>query len=482
MRRGMLAYVIATLVVSVGALVGVLLAGWAPLLGLDLRGGISVVYKPAHKVPQATINETIDIIRSRVDALGVAQPNISSQGGNIVVQLPGVKDRAKALSIIGQTAELYFRPVLCQVPLGPQAAKGQNAPALSGPPPACNSTSFAKVPSSPRSLDKPNLSVLLPARDPTTGKLTSRYEMGPAPLTGKGIKTAAAQLDSQNGQWSVQLSLNSQGATKFDTLARTQFHQQVAVVLDGVVESAPQIQPSNTTFQPFNGVASITGSFTQAQASNLALVLRYGALPVQLNRLTDRSVSPTLGEASLRAGIIAGLGGLALVMLYTIAYYRALGLVVVLGLGSTACLLYAIVSTLSQTNGLSLDLSGVTGLIVSIGVTVDSYIVYFERLKDEVRAGNSIRVSVDRSFARAFRTIVAADLVSLIGAAVLYFLSVAQVQLFAFYLGLSTLLDVITAWVFTRPLVILLGRSRIFTETRGLGVARGLAVESRQAT
>jgi len=151
---------------------------------------------------------------------------------------------------------------------------------------------------------------------------------------------------------------------------------------------------------------------------------------------------------------------------------------VVAGLASTAALLYAIVSLLSHTNGLALTLSGATGLIVSIGITVDSYIVYFERLKDEVRAGNSVRVSVDRSFARAFRTIIAADLVSLIGAVVLYLLSIGDVRGFAFFLGLSTLLDMLTAWSFTRPLVILLGRSKTITEAGRLGVARGLAVEA----
>lgn len=479
--RWNLLYVLATLVVTFGALVGVILAGWAPLLGLDLRGGISVTYKPAHKVTQATLNETIDIIRNRVDALGVSQPNITNQGGNIVVQLPGVKDRAKALSIIGQTAELYFRPVLCRVAAGPSATKNQPAPTLKKAPPSCTSgANFSKVGNTPRSLDKPTATVLLPVRSQSSNQLASyRYVLGPSPLTGKGIKTASTQLDTQNGQWMVQLNLKSSGAKTFDTLAKAQFHKQVAIVLDGVVESAPEIQPTNTTFQSFNGVATIQGSFTQSQAENLALVLRYGSLPVQLDQQTVQSVSPTLGQASLQAGILAGVGALLLVMLYMIAYYRALGIVVVIGLGSTAALLYAIISILSATSSLSLDLSGVIGVIVSVGVTVDSYIVYFERLKDEVRAGNSIRVSVDRSFKRAFRTIVAADLVSLIGAVVLYLLATADVRGFAFYLGLSTLLDVVTAWFFTRPLVIMLGRNRLFTEARWLGVASGLAAEGQ---
>lgn len=475
MRRSHLISVIATFVVSLGALVGVLAAGFSPLLGLDLRGGISVIYKPAHPVSTATLNETINIIRNRVDALGVAQPSIGTQGGNIVVDLPGVKNRAQALAVIGRTAKLYFRPVLCPVPMGPAAKPGQRPPVLTGPPPSCSAkVDFAKVPSTPRALDKPSASVLLPGLNPTTGKQDVRYILGPAQLSGSALKTAVASLNPQSGRWGIDFTLTSAGAPKFDQLARIDYQKQLAIVLDGVVESAPLINSTS-----FAGRGRISGHFTAGQAKSLALVLRYGALPVQLDQQSVQSVSPTLGAASLRAGVVAGLAGLALVMAYTIAYYRALGVVVVTGLATTAALLYSIISLLSQTSGLTLDLAGVTGLIVSVGVTVDSYIVYFERLKDEVRSGASIRASVDRSFLRAFRTIVAADLVSLIGAVVLYLLSVAQVRGFAFFLGLSTLLDIVTAWVFTRPLVILLGRSRAFTEARWLGVARGLGAPSR---
>src|SRR5207253_4768135 len=178
---------------------------------------------------------------------------------------------------------------------------------------------------------------------------------------------------------------------------------------------------------------------------------------------------------SLRAGIVAGVVGLSLVLLYMILYYRALGLVVALGLTVSGMLIYAIVSALGQTNGLALSLAGATGIIVSVGVTGDSYVVYFERLKDEIRSGKTVRSSVDRGFSRAYRTILAADLVSLIGAGVLYLLTVGSVRGFAFFLGLSTLLDVFTAYFFTRPMVVLLGRSRFFTEARWMGVARGLA-------
>jgi preprotein translocase subunit SecD len=186
-------------------------------------------------------------------------------------------------------------------------------------------------------------------------------------------------------------------------------------------------------------------------------------------------VSPSLGSSSLTAGLLAGILGLLLVMIYTIIYYRALGVVVLLGLATTAAFIYGLVSILGNTSfGLTLDLSGVTGLIVSIGITVDSYVVYFERLKDEVRAGKSIRASVDKSFKSAYRTILSADAVSFLAALILWILSVGAVKGFAFMLGLSTLVDVLTSYFFTRPLVILLGSNRLFTEARWLGVARGL--------
>jgi preprotein translocase subunit SecD len=239
------------------------------------------------------------------------------------------------------------------------------------------------------------------------------------------------------------------------------------------VQSAPTI-----TSQDFNGRASITGGtggFKEREAKDLALVLRYGALPVTLRQETVQTVSASLGKDSLRAGLVAGMVGLALVLVYMLLYYRALGIVVLLGLGVSGMLMYSLVSLLGETSGLALSLAGATGIIISVGVTVDSYVVYFERLKDEIRSGKSIRSSVERGFNRAYRTIVAADLASLIGAGLLYWLTVGPVRGFAFFLGLSTLLDLFIAYFFTRPIVALLGRNRFFTEARFFGVARGLA-------
>ena len=298
--------------------------------------------------------------------------------------------------------------------------------------------------------------------------------LAPAQMTGTAVKSASAQLN--NGQWTVNLVLTGPGSTAWDTLAKQQFHAIIAIDLDGQVISAPITQPTQAAFTPFNGQVQISGSFTEDQAKTLATEFTYGALPVKLDRLTVETVSPTLGKASLHAGLISGLAGLLLVLLYVIFYYRLLGVVVVAGLAVTGALLWAIISILGQSFNITIDLAGVIGIIVSIGITVDSYIVYFERLKDEARSGRTVRSSVDKGFASAFRTVLAADAVSLLGAVVLYEFSIGPVQGFALFLGISTLLDVFVTYFFTRPFVILLGRSRSGSEVRGMSVASGLGV------
>jgi preprotein translocase subunit SecD len=248
---------------------------------------------------------------------------------------------------------------------------------------------------------------------------------------------------------------------------------QVAIVLDGVVQSAPVIQSGIT-----GKTVTISGSFTQGEAQDLALVLKYGALPVQFDQKqqTVESVSPELGKDQLKAGIIAGLIGLGFVALYMIFFYRLLGLIVWVGLGLTAMIFFALVTYLGHTQNLTLTLAGVTGIIVSVGVTVDSYVVYFERLKDEVRTGKTIRSSLDTGFRRAFRTIVAADLVSLIGAVVLYLLAVGSVRGFAYFLGISTAIDLVLAYCFMHPAVWLLSRRPTLVRLKGIGIASGLDV------
>ncbi len=247
---------------------------------------------------------------------------------------------------------------------------------------------------------------------------------------------------------------------------------EVSIVLDGVVQSAPAFQTSS-----FNGAVQITGGskgFTPGEASDLATVINYGALPVQLKEINTQDVSPTLGKDQLNAGIAAGLIGLALVALYMLIYYRVLGLVVILGLAVSAALLYALVSGLGPSLHLALTLSGVTGIIVSVGITVDSYVVYFERLKDEVKTGRTVRSSVDRGFARSWRTILAADLVSLIGAGALWALAIGSGKGFALFLGLSTIIDLVVSYFFMHPVVSLLARRANLVRMRGVGIAAGL--------
>ncbi|MDP9072947.1 MAG: protein translocase subunit SecD, partial [Actinomycetota bacterium] len=331
------------------------------------------------------------------------------------------------------------------------------------------------LPTTAAAQDVQTATVMLPQADKNgnADPSSTRYLLGPATLTGKVVSTATAfPPDLTQGQpnWFVQVKLTSSGSPEFDKLAQANYQKQVAIVLDHVVESAPTMNAQN-----YNGTAVISGNFTQGSAKNLALELRYGSLPVQFQAQSIQSVSATIGKDSLRAGLLAGAVGLLLVLAYMVFYYRALGLVVLLGLTLSGMLLYAIISQLSQSSGLSLSLAGATGIIVSVGVTADSYIVFFERLKDEIRSGKTVRSSVDRGFARAYRTIVAADLVSIMAALILYLFTVGSVRGFAFFLGLSTILDLITAFFFTRPMVALLGRNRLFTEARFFGVARGLA-------
>ena len=486
MRRSHIVSLVMVLVLAVGSLVATLVAGNSPQLGLDLQGGASVVLAPKNKVDTGVLDQSIEIIRSRVDAIGVAEPDISRQGNTILVQLPGVKNKDRALQLVGTTAQLFFRPVIQPLPASESTpvttttappATTTTVPGATTTAPATTTTTPADAATSlkttPREEDRPEATVVLPELD-RNGKVVRRYQLGPSELTGRAISSARANVDP-NGQWLVEFRLTGSGSNAFDELAAKYVGRQVAIDLDGVVKSAPTIQQAE-----FNGRGQITGDFSQGDAKDLALVLRYGSLPVQLERQSVQTVSATLGKDSLSAGLVAGAIGLGLVALYMLVYYRALGLVVWLGLAVSAALMYSIVTFLGQTSGLALTLAGVTGIIVSVGVTVDSYIVYFERLKDEVRSGKTVRSSVDRGFSRAYRTILAADTSSFIGAMLLYLLTVGPVRGFAFFLGLSTLLDLFIAYFFTRPMVILLGRNRLFTEARWLGVARGLAARPAQ--
>ncbi len=527
-------YLIATVVLIVGTFLATVVGGSSPVLGLDLQGGIEVRLQPVGKSRgTAVLDKAVDIIRNRVNGLGVAETEVKRDGNQIVVDLPGVKDRDKARRIVGKTAELRFRPVLgLLAPLGtplkttsttssgssttsstlattptsagvsstttppattakPGKAVGvQRAPSTTTAPttatsvptppttaiaPATTATTAAapavtNPPNTPAAQDTRGATVILPGRDPKG----TRYQLGPTALTGKLVTGADARFLGGADGWVVDITFNQDGSTKFNALAAASFpkaapQNAVAIVLDGVVQSAPAFRTAS-----FTGNVQISGNFTQTEAEDLATVLKFGSLPVQLKPLTTTSVSPTLGRDQLDAGLLAGIIGLALVALYMLAFYRVLGAVVIVGLALSGMAVYTLITYLGDSIGLTLTLAGVVGLIVSVGITVDSYIVYFERLKDEVRTGRTVRSSVDRGFVLSFKTILAADLVSLIAAGILYWQAIGSVRQFAFLLGLSTILDLLVSYFFMHPLVQQLAKNRTLVATKRVGIAAGL--------
>jgi preprotein translocase subunit SecD len=491
-------FLVITLVLVGGTFLATLASGNSPVLGLDLQGGVSVVLSPVGKYKADALDVAVDIIRTRVDSLGVAEPEISRQGNDIVVDLPGVKDRAKAERLVGQTAELRFRPVVAPVPSeqAQKTASTTTTTSTSSPsgattttaPPATDAEAKAAIascdvnqvaalttiPTTTRQADQRNVCVVLPNKP--GGSKSGRYFLGKSGLTGNAVSSAKSEFVSGQG-WTVKMDLTGTGSTKWDALAQQQFHKQVAIVLDGIVQSAPQIQPNDQAFTSFGGTAVISGDFTGGEASDLAKLINYGALPVQLKKVNVENVSPTLGQDQLDAGIAAGIIGLVLVALYMLVFYRLLGLVVIVGILLSGMALYSLITwILPELFGIQivLTLAGVTGIIVSVGITVDSYIVYYERMKDELRGGATVRSCVDRSFVRAFRTIVAADLVSLIGAVVLYVLAIGSVRGFALFLGISTILDLLVAYFFMHPIVSLMARRASLVRMPGVGLAAGL--------
>jgi preprotein translocase subunit SecD len=448
---------------------------------------VAIVLEPTRDVDGGELDQSIEILRNRIDALGVAEPEITRQGDTIVVQLPGVTDREKAREVVGQTAELRFRPVLNVLPATPEeeaATTTTTAPEDSSTTTSPDDTSTTEgattteatttttaVPApaddgeipgtTPREEDLPDREVILP--EFLDGEVAARYVLGPAELTGDVVDSADARFGG--AEWAVTVTFTGPGSTAWDEMAARYVGQRIAIALDGVVISAPTIQVAE-----FGGTAEITGAFTEGEAKDLALVLRYGALPVELEAVNTVEVSATLGHDALNAGLVAGAIGVLLVGLYLIAYYRLLGVVVVSSLGVAGALLWSIIAYLGESQGLALTLAGVTGIVVSIGVAVDSNVVYYERIKEEVRSGKTLRSAVDQAFDRSFSTILKADTASLIGAGLLYWLTVGPVRGFAFFLGLATLLDIVVSWTFMRPAAQLLVRSRRLGRPGLLGI------------
>ncbi len=494
-------------VAVVGVLAANLVAGNRPSLGLDLQGGASVTLVPVGDYEPEAIDVAVEIIRSRVDSIGVAEPEIIRQGDTVVVNLPGVEDQDRALQIVGAQGQVLLRPVLQTGALSDEATDGastdttvddQSSETSIAPAPATGpgesrrrgASTDTTVPVSntddtvaPDAIEPPVAGEQpVISEDPTDPNAYvvlqddqgQAYLVGPAGATGDVFENDA-QAEVSNGQWVVVVSLRggAAGEDQWNALATQCFNRaetcptgQIAIVLDGSVISAPVVQEAVFT----GGSVQITGDFTQQEAEDLAKVLEFGAVPVEFEVASVQTVSPTLGADSMSAALISGAIGVLLVLLMFFVYYRLMTIVVLFGTLLSLALLWSIISYLSKTNGLALTLAGIAGIIVSVGVTVDSYVVLFEQLKEEVRAGRSVRSAAQRSYESSFRTIMVANTASFIGAIVLWYLTVGAVRGFAFFLGLSLVVNVIVFYFNTRPAVLLLARTKLFDGRSVLGI------------
>ena len=501
-----------------------------PKLGLDLQGGASVILQPRTTPKQNQLDTAVEIINRRVNGLGVAEAEVVTQGNNIVVSVPGgSRDSIRSLAT---TAQLRFREVLEAqagspnvVTPSPGASPQASAPSVTTtiqPNPSASSNGRAVPPAllaAPTPSPLPSGSVrptasasAKPAPSPSasgdavagprTGDAYTpaafaaldcsrednrrggandqpevaiiacssdggeKYHLAAAKVIGTDVKGASATRAQLTGEWQIIVSFNGAGQNKFTQLTQETINKRVAIVLDAVVLSAPTIQDR------IDSDAQITGSFTRDSSQDLANTLKYGALPLSFQPGQVEVISPTLGKDQLNAGLLAGGLGLIVVVIYSMLYYRVLGLVTIFGLLVSGIITFAAVAILGKQIGFALSLAGIAGFIVAVGITADSFIVYFERLKDEIREGRTPRSAADRAWVRARRTIISADTVSFLGAIILYFLSVGSVRGFAFTLALSTLIDVLVVFLFTRPLVSWLTRFDWFTNEKLSGMAK----------
>nr|WP_246226610.1 protein translocase subunit SecD [Rathayibacter agropyri] len=466
-----------------------------PKLALDLEGGTQIVLQPqlndGDAVSSEQLTQAVSIIRQRIDASGVSEAEITTQGSsNIVVSIPGTPDD-ETLQRIEASAKLDFRPVLVASQATNTAVGGD---ATSSPTPTPVDPSLATEPTSPPA-NASDLAYLTPAlqaqytsfdcaflnnQDPNLAPADQplitcdpsgavKYVLGPVEITGEDISDASNGLmttssGASTGTWAVNLSFDDQGTRAFgDVTSRLVALQgaqnQFAIVLDGRVISAPSTNAAIT-----DGNAQISGSFTQASSKTLADQLKYGALPIGFQVQSSDSISATLGSAQLASGLLAGVIGLLLVILYSIAQYRVLGAVTIASLMVAAIVTYLVVTLLSWREGLRLSLAGVAGLIVAIGITADSFIVYFERIRDELRDGRGLESAVEAGWRRALRTIFASDMVNLLAAVVLFLLAVGSVRGFALTLGITTLIDLVVVALFTHPILQLMATRPFFAE------------------
>lgn len=476
-------------------------------------------------INKTNMDTAVEIMERRVNGLGVSEAEVQTQGDkNIIVNIPKGTNSKEARDQVGTTAKLYFRPVIAtEISGGPAASPSPSAssspsgdstdkatssesPSGSASPSASATTQGRAVTDALKADPTPSTSASPPASgspsgDPASGKLEEQYAaldctkeavrakagddakpteptvacgqnsggqwqkyiLGPAEVDGTDVKEAKAVFNTQTGAgWTVTMEFTGAGAKKFaeitGKLAKNQQPQnQFAIVLDGEVVSDPSVSQALT-----GGNAEISGNFTQQSAESLANMLSYGALPLSFSEDSVTTVTAALGSEQLKAGLIAGAIGLALVVIYLLVYYRGLSIIAILSLLVSAALTYTIMSLLGPAIGFALNLPAVCGAIVAIGITADSFIVYFERVRDEIREGRSLRPAVERAWPRARRTILVSDFVSFLAAAVLFIVTVGKVQGFAFTLGLTTLLDVVVVFLFTKPLLTIMARSKFF--------------------
>ncbi|MEV6518186.1 protein translocase subunit SecD [Micromonospora chalcea] len=586
--------------------------GWKdrlePRLGLDLVGGTRLTLEATNTVdgkpPTAgNLEEARQIIESRVNAYGVAEAEVVTEGNrNIVISLPG---QNRDLTDVGSAAELRFRKVLkatdgsgaaaapaptpsaapsgtaSPAPSGSASPQATTSPKVSGSPSAGGQGGMAPTPSAsapatpsatpsaaspsasaepvPQSIEQQRKAVeqkvgaaawaaasglQAPAdltTDPTLadklkpfGTLTpqeiavlpvemqfnvptitcaqldkrpaasikdekqkavacesgAKYLLDVAKVLGTDVKNASAQLD-QTSSWVVSLNFTGKGQEKWTALTREAFNNEgqacdqtalgqdgkcrVAVVLDNKIVSSPEIQGVLT------GDSQITGSFDNKTANALASQLRYGALPVTFEPQEQQNVTATLGDSHLKAGLLAAGIGMLLVIIYSFFYYRLLGSVIFLSLVLSALLVFGALVVLGRSIGFTLTLAGIAGMIVSLGVAADSFVIYFERLKDEIREGRSPRSAVPRAWIRARRTIISANAITLMSAVVLYIVSVGAVKGFAFALGLATVLDLVVVFLFRHPIMTMFARTRAFLSPRVSGLGRALPARSAES-
>jgi preprotein translocase subunit SecD len=468
---------------------------WTPKLALDLEGGTQIILEPkvetGQSVSQEQLDQAVSIIRQRVDASGVAEAEINTEGSNVVVRIPGeLDDQTRAR--IEQSAKLELRAVLLADAAANQAVDPSASPEPTDPAEELESTPTAEptdgsdtawiTPALQDEFDNFDCSTLdeastnvAPADEPLVTcdiEREGKYLLGPVEASGENITDATngmvtTQTGASTGQWAVNIVFDDKGTQDFAEVSTRLFglqgegaspRDQFAFVLDGAVLTAPQMNGAITDGRP-----QITGNFTQESSKALADQLKFGALPISFTVQSSDTISATLGSSQLQSGLIAGLIGLILVVIYTLFQYRALGSVTIASLVIAGILTYLMITILSWREGYRLSLAGIAGLIVAIGFTADSFIIYFERVRDELRDGRVLVSAVEAGWKRAFRTVLASKATNLLAAIVLFILAVGSVKGFAYTLGLTTIIDVIVVILFTHPMLQLLAQTKFFS-------------------